>query len=146
MQNHYKDSLYTFNRFFIMQIVIMVNYLSKQMFSLLHVLELQLLLQQIHYGLWRLGYKYCIVKLFSVSISICGIYLQRKCMSLLKILCFAFDYWHPTLLQKIVKCHWNDCQVVKYHTMCHWHVPPSPVNLWLLDAFSNLNLCVIALR
>ena len=64
MQNHYKDSLYTFNRFFIMQIVIMVNYLSKQMFSLLHVLELQLLLQQIHYGLWRLGYKYCIVKLF----------------------------------------------------------------------------------
>jgi len=51
MQNHYKDSLYTFNRFFIMQIVIMVNYLSKQMFSLLHVLELQLLLQQIHYGL-----------------------------------------------------------------------------------------------
>jgi hypothetical protein len=34
-----------------MQMVITVNYLSKQMFSQLHVLELQQLLQQIHYGL-----------------------------------------------------------------------------------------------
>ena len=60
MQNHYKDSLYTFNRFFIMQIVIMVNYLSKQMFSLLHVLELQLLLQQIHWVVkTRLQVLYC---------------------------------------------------------------------------------------
>lgn len=100
----------------------MVNYLSKQMFSLLHVLELQLLLQQIHYGLWRLGYKYCIVKLFSVSISICDIYLQRKGLSLLKILYFAFDYWRTTLSYRKSLCHWNDCQDVKYHTMCHWHV------------------------
>lgn len=42
-----------------MQTVITV--LSKRMFLLLHVLELQQLLQQIHYGLSRLGYKYAIL-------------------------------------------------------------------------------------